>query len=31
MQQNQTFTGISTVNMYAVDEIYANVWQYNVS
>jgi len=21
MQQNQTFTGISTVNMYAVDEI----------
>jgi len=31
MQQDQTFTNISTVNMYAVDEIYANVWQYNVS
>jgi hypothetical protein len=31
MQQNQIFTNTSTVNMYAVEEIYANVWQYNVT
>jgi hypothetical protein len=31
MQQSQTFTSTSTVNMYAVEEIYANVWQYNVT